>query len=289
MDNNIGYEMSDARLQLHLNVHEPIDLIDMTRAFQAVAFQYKRFMSDKAKSEGKKIADNEVKLYITKIENNCILAELAGAIAMLGGTVAIVGAVNTFVDFAGNLSKMIDWCKVVGKKGVIPKDIPYKKPEYDRVNELMKIAASHKDGELGLKVVEYNEKLQDASVHLKVTYSSDEAYYAQKGALLAMQGLEVTEDADHKNVSMYFYQTNTDDPKAFGRTGDKAVIRSISKDPLPVYFVSDLDQQKISYLIHEKNKNPFTISLNVDVNVELNRKDEPRFYRVIRVHDVYDD
>lgn len=282
-------DMSDARLQLHLNVHEPVELVDMTRAFQAVAFQYKRFMNDKAKAEGKKIADSEVKLYITRIENNCILAEVGAAVSIMGGTVAVVGALNTFIDFTGKLKKMIDWCASVGKEGKVPKDIPANKAEYDRLGALMKIAAEHKKGELGLKVVEYSEGSPEATVHLRIAYDSDEAYYAQKGALLAQRGLEETEEADHKNVSMYFFQTNTDDPKAFGRTGDKAVIRSISKEPLPVYFVSDLDQQRIAFLVHEKNINPFTITLNVDVNVELNRKDEPRFYRVVRLHDIYDD
>jgi hypothetical protein len=286
MDNN----MSNARIQLHLNIHEPIELVDMTKSFQAIAFQYKKYLVEEARAQNKKIDDSEVKLYITKIESNCILAELGGAIAILGSLFPLMNYTNVFVQFAQNVERTISWCRGVAKaESVDPKGIPYAKGDLDRVAQLTKIASECHGGELGIDVIEYVERETEKEkvVHLSVKYTSEEAYQARKGALVAMQALEYTADADHKNMLMYFYQTNTDEPKANGRTGDKAIIKSLHKKPLPVYFLSELDQQKITYLIHDEEHNPLKISLNVDVNVETDRNDKPIFYRVLRVHEIY--
>ena len=121
---------------------------------------------------------------------------------------------------------------------------------------------------------------------LKISYTSEEAFTARRGAIKAQKALEYTSDADHKSVLMYFYQTNVDDPKSTGRTGDKAIIRAIRDKPLPVYFVSELDQQKIKYMMADPDTNPFKASFVVDVNVETDRNDIPRIYRIMHVHEI---
>ena len=286
----MGNNMSSARLQIHLNVHEPIELVDMTKSFQAMAFQYKKYLTDEARAQNKKIDDTEVKLYITKIESNCILAELGSAIPILGMLFPLMNSTNVFVQFAQNIDAAVSWCRGVGKAETVdPKEVPYAKGDLDRVAQLTKIASECNGGELGIDVIEYAEQETEAekTVHLSIKYTSEDSYLARKGALVAMQALEHTADADHKNMLMYFYQTNTDEPKATGRTGDKAVIKSLHEKPLPVYFLSELDQQKITYLIHDEEHNPLKISLNVDVNVETDRNDKPIFYRVLHVHEIY--
>ncbi len=89
---------------------------------------------------------------------------------------------------------------------------------------------------------------------------------------------------------MYFYQTNIEDPKSTGRTGDKAIISSVSPEPLSVYVIPETDQQKIRYVLDDKSHNPLHTGFVVDVNIENDRKGRPRIYRVLRVHDViYDE
>lgn len=113
---------------------------------------------------------------------------------------------------------------------------------------------------------------------------------AERGAIIAIQALESREKADKEKVLMYFFQTNTDDPKSRGRTGDKAIIESISPDPLSVYVIPETDQQKIRYVLDDKIHNPLLTGFVVDVNIEKDRKGKPKIYRVLRVHDViYDD
>jgi len=65
--------------------------------------------------------------------------------------------------------------------------------------------------------------------------------------------------------------------------------QAIYEKPLPVYFISDLDQQKIRFIIHDEKRNPLKVSFNVDVNVEKDRNNTPKFYRIVNVHEIYTD
>ena len=177
--------------------------------------------------------------------------------------------------------------KNIGISGNIdPKEIPFSKAECSRFADLLEVVAKNNEGNLGLKVIEYTDNSKDAKVHLKIDFSSEEAYNARKGALIAQKALEYKGEADYRSVLMYFYQTNTDEPKAAGNTGDKAIIKSISHKPLPVYFVSEMDQQRIMYTLEDPRINLFKASLVVDVNVETDRNEVPKFYRIIHVHQI---
>ncbi len=279
--------ISPARIQLHLDVHEPIELMDLTLSFQALAFEYRKHLFEHVRSRGSEPNDADVKLFLTKIENKCILAELGGAVAILGTLFNLMDYVNIFVDFTSHLKAGIDYFKAIGVTGnVDPKEIPYTKAECGRFADLLDVVAKNKDGSLGINVIEYADGPSDAKVHLKVSFSSEEAYTARKGALIAQKALEYKGEADHRSVLMYFYQTNTDEPKATGRTGNKAIIKSISSKPLSVYFVSEMDQQQIVYTLADPKINHFKASLIVDVNVETDRNDIPRFYRIVHVHKI---
>lgn len=279
--------ISSARIQLHLDVHQPIELMDLTMSFQALAFEYRKHLFEHVRSRGGEPNDADVKLFITKIENNCILAELGGAVVILGTMFSLMDYVNIFVDFTNRIRVGIDYFKGIGVIGnAEPKEIPYSKAECGRFADLLDVVAKNKEGNLGIKVIEYIDESKEAKTHLTINFSSEDAYAARKGALIAQKALEYKGEADHRSVLMYFYQTNTDEPKATGRTGNKAIIKSISDKPLPVYFVSEMDQQRIMYTLADPKMNPFKASLIVDVNVETDRKEIPRFYRIIHVHDI---
>lgn len=254
----IGAGISKARIQLHLDVHEPIELMDLTLSFQAIAYEYRKHLFDHVRARGNEPNDEDVKLYLTKIENKCILAELGGAVAILGNLFSLMDYVNIFIDFTNRLKVGIEYFKALsGNSKVDPKDIPYTKAECARFSDLLDVVAKNKEGNLGIDVIEYTDTSSEAKVHLKVSFSSEEAYAARKGALIAQKALEYKGEADHKSVLMYFYQANTDEPRVTGRTGNKAIIKSISEKPLPVIFVSEIDQQKIMYTLAEPKMNLF--------------------------------
>lgn len=279
--------ISSARIQLHLDVHQPIELVEMTMSFNALAYEYKGFLMEKARESGRKPKSDDVKLYITKIENNCILAELGSGVAILGHLYSVMDYVNTFKDFSITLQKTIDWFCSIGRSGNVDIDkIELSKAQCSRYSNLLDVVANNSDGRLGINVIEYLDETPESKVHLTVSYSSEEAYEAKKGALICEKALEYRGDADHSKVLMYLYQTNTDEPKESGNTGEKAVISSISKKPLKIYWVSELDQQKISFHKSDADVNPFRCSYIVDVNVEVDRHDNPVFYRVVHLHEI---
>jgi len=279
--------MSTARIQIRLDTTQPVELVELALSFQAIAFEYRKFLSERMREKGARPDDSDVKLYITSLESGSILAELGSAWNILGQFFSVMDYVNIFVDFTKNIKGTIEYFRGIARAGSAdPKDVKYSKGECERISDVLRVIADSKTGSLGINVIEYEQSAKDAKSHLRIKFSSDEAFEARKGALLARKALEVTGDADHKNVLMYFYQTNIDDPKADGRTGDKAIIKSVWPKPLSVYFISELDQQKIRNVIHDSHLNPLKASYRVDVNVETDRNDVPRFYRVMNVHEV---
>lgn len=265
--------------------------MDLTISFNALAKQYRKFLADKARQDGHKVHDDDVKLFITKIENNCILAELAGAINIMGTLVSVMEYTDMFINFVKNIDTAIAYFKEIPLKKeaeIDPAQIPYSKKECQDMANFLNVVAKNEGGNLGLAVAEYakEEKGDIKKEHVKFVFTSNEALQAQKGALIAERALEYKSDADYKNVLMYFHQTNVENPKADGTTGDKAIIKAVSDKPLKVYFISDLDSDKVKSFIHDPLMNPFKASYRVDVNVEKDRNNIPLFYRVMRLHEI---
>lgn len=282
---------SDDRIEIHFDVHEPVELVELTLAFQGLGRDYKRFLQDRARSDGKKINVEDVKLYITKIESNCILAELAGGSSILGAVYSVMDYQNIFTDYVRNFRDTINYFRGLAReKEVRAAEIQTTKAGAQAISDLMGVVAGKsRTGKFALRARAGSETPDGHKVYLEIELTSDEAAEAQRGALIAKKVLDYRGDADHPNVLLYFQQTSTDEPKASGRTADKAIIRSISSEALPVHFASGLDQALINDMKDDPNQNPFKAAFRVDVNVEVDRHDQPRYYRVLHIHEVLPD
>lgn len=96
--------LGDSRIRLHFNVHEPIELVEMTLSFQAIAREYRSYLVGHVRESGGKAKDADIKLYVTKIESNCILAELGSAAEIMGAMFQVMDYKNIFIDFVKNIS-----------------------------------------------------------------------------------------------------------------------------------------------------------------------------------------
>jgi hypothetical protein len=281
------------RIRLHFNVHEPIELVEMTLAFQGLGYEYQTHLKNiAAEYEGKSSSKyNDVKLYITKIESNCILAELAPALPMLGDLAPIFTDIKTVSDFVKDTGKIIKWLIGLDEKDDLAiEDIPYQKRKISNVQSIVHLVAQNTDANLGLQSIKFESSSGEDRVAFDLNFTSDQCKQAEVGAVRVLKTLEVKSKADHERVLMYFHQTNREDPKGFGRTGDRAVINSINPKDKRVYIISELDQQKIRYVLDDKGHNPLHIGFVVDVNVETNPKGVPLIYRIVNLHDVlYDE
>jgi len=272
--------VSTARILLHFNVHQPVEIMDLTRALNSIARQYQKYVSDKLRED-----ISGIKLYITKIENNCILAELAGATDILGTLFSVMEYSNIFIEFIKNINDSIKYFKSLAPeqlKAISVKSIERSKRECEDIDNLLKVVSGNEKNKLGLSVVKYGTEEK----YISFEYKQDEIVSARKGSRLAQSILEEKGEADYKDVLMYFYQTNVGVSKVEGKTGEKALIKSVYHKELPVYIISDLDRERIMNLKDDPSMNLFKASYRVDVSVETDRNDIPRFYRVLNVHEI---
>jgi hypothetical protein len=284
--------VSAARIKLHFNIHEPIELTDLTLSFIAISAQYQKHLMSTVKGAGGKEKDPDVKLYITKIENNCILAELAGATDILGSLFSVMDYANIFVDFIQNINNSVQFFRGLPEKSIkdiTPESISHSKRECSQFDNLLKVVSNTKGGELGISVIEYNHETLTEKTYVSFRYSANEALEARKGAMLAMDILEEKRDSQYKNVLMYFQQTNSEESKTDGKTGEKAIIEAIYHKPLSVYIVSNMDRERIMGDKKNTDVNPLKVSYMVDVNVEKDRNGVPRNYRVLKINNTIAD
>ena len=81
---------------------------------------------------------------------------------------------------------------------------------------------------------------------------------------------------------MYWHQTNKDEGKDSGRTGDLATIPSISHNPVPVLFPPDNVFLKREMM--ETDQNPFNLGFYVDVHVQY-LDNEPITYGLLSLNE----
>lgn len=278
-------------MRLHFNVHDPVELVEMTLAFQGLGHEYQSYLKSHFLESDPKASTAEVKLYITRIESNCILAELAPALPLLGAIAPVLADVSTVHDFVKNTAQTIQWLIGLAKKKTVTADeIPFSRRRIGHLRDVVRLVAKNHNASLGLAAIKYEESSGQDRAVLEMSFNDNECRRAEQGATRALAALDVREKADREKVLMYFYQTNIEDPKSGGRTGDKAVIASISPEPLSVYIIPETDQQKVRYVLDDKGHNPLHTGFVVDVNIENDRNGRPKIYRVIRVHEViYDE
>lgn len=282
--------LSEDRIEIHFDVHEPVELTEMTLAFQGLGRDYRRYLRDRVRDEGGKIGDDDIRLYITKIESNCILAEFAGASHIVGAYFTLWDYQQIFIDYVKHFDVVTNYFKTLARaKDIQAADIECSKAGAQAIESLMALVAKTKKGKFALRARAGSESAGGNKVYAEVELTSDQAAEVQRGALIAQKVLDYRGEADHKNVLMYFQRTSTDEAKGEGKTDDKAMIRSISETALPVHFASELDQAKINDLKSDPHSNPFKAAYRVDVNVETDRKGVPRFYRVLHLHEILPD
>lgn len=289
--------MKSPRIRLHLNIHEPIELIDMTVAFQGLCYEFQNYVKTlevlrererlNRQDIDEPINSSDVKLYITKIENNCILAELAAGMQFLAPAVPFIQNVSDINGFVNNIKDAIEFFKGFGKSKT--KEIKYSKAETKHIKDLVDMVGKSKDGELGLSSIEYKHKSGEDEVSLDVRFNKSDCEKASIGANKAINILEAKGHADYEKVVMYLHTTSREEPKSGGNTSHRALINSISNKPKRVHVLSDVAKSKIQSVQDDKGHNPLLIGFVVDVNVETNPKGEPILYRVLNVYETIED
>ena len=274
--------ISDSRIELQFDVEKPIDLIDLTLAFQAFHRQYSKFVAVHLEEKNVEIpSEDSVRLYVTKIESNCIFAELAwfDPQTLLSGAVVLMDNANTVCEFLKSLTVYLEFFK--GKFDLPEGKQPGLRDSHD-FKDLLEPIMSAGDGAFKYRCAKYKNGIK--TIEAEVEHVSTEVVKAMNGIDARIALLEKKSSADHENVllSLESVQDKMVKPEK-KRTRDYGTIERISSKPLPIYWASEMDQQKV-----KSHPYPFKISIMVDVNVET-KHGEPRAYRIVSLRDIIDD
>ncbi|MBN8646828.1 MAG: hypothetical protein J0L55_02655 [Caulobacterales bacterium] len=284
--------ISESRVTIHFDVHEPIELMDFSNSLSALSFKYLKFFEDLARSKGQKnIDEQDVKLFITEIKTNCIFAELAPYTPYLAaGAASAASELNNLYDFVKNVYDTIKTLALFNSKSKISaRDVGFSKAELKAMQNLTKTVADSKNGEMSLglnKIITHPDGTNEEVKFICKNKLVKDAHYGSKKAL---EILENTDDAQYKNEILRLYQTGQEEAKKEGRTAHKGVIQDISKNDVPILFVSDLDRIKFENFKSDPLKNPLTASFIVDVNATTNSSGKVVAYRVLNLHDIIPD
>lgn len=279
-----------ARLEINFDVDQPVELVQLTLALQALARDYRRYANEAVRGSSLKVSDDDIKLYVTKVETGSIIAELGSAIQVLGTFLPLVAADSLFTNYVQFFGQTVSYLSsLVDRRNLKPSDISVTKSAAQAVADIMAVPASMPGAKLKLSAKVRAVDADGSEIAMQVSLTSEEAAQAQRGALIAQKVLDYRGDAEHLNVLLYLQQTSTDKAKSDGRTADKAIVNSISSKPLPVHFASALDLARVNDMKSDPFQNPFKAAFRVDLNVETDRNMAPKFYRVIHIHEVIPD
>ena len=280
----------EARLEVNFDVNRPVELVQLTLALQAMARDYRRYANDTIRESGGKVSDDDIKLYVTKVETGSIIAELGSAASVMGAFVPLLPVSPLFAGYVQFFGEAVSYFASLARRtGLKASDITATKSAAQAIADIMAVPASLVGSKFKLSAKIAGKDADGSQIVAQISLTSEEAAEAQRGALIAQKVLDYRGDADHQNVLLYFERTSTKGAKSDGRTDDKAVINSISPKALPVHFASALDAARVNDMKADPHQNPFKSAFRVDVNVETDRNQVPRFYRVVHIHEVIPD
>jgi hypothetical protein len=273
-------EDSEDRMIIRLDPGGPIDLEGLGASFAALARFYARHHGPT------KDADTTPRLFISKLENGSVVAEIVPYVVMLGQAVPFMHQAVVVADFTSRVGKAI---RAFSGTATAVVDVPSRDDAKD-IREFVRPLTGRKGASLQISHARYER--QDGDQRISVEYRFDETELNRAAltidAELATPALPPPADEQPstktvREAMLFFQQASRSAGKSSGRTADKAIIPTVSEKSLPVYFVKDagLKEQMV-----QGQSNPLTdTTYIVDADVQL-IDGEPKGYVVTHVHQV---
>jgi hypothetical protein len=274
-------EDSEDRMIIRLDPGGPIDLEGLGASFAALARYYGRHYHGPATEP-----DAAPRLFISRLENGSIVAEIVPYIVMMGHAVPFMQQAMVIADFTKRIAKVI---RAYSGEG----DPDVGKPSRDDaqdIREFIRPLTGRRGAGLQISHARYEHR--DGKKETVIEYSFEETELNRAAltidAELATPMLlpPVNKSPAVKpfsEVMLFFQQASRAAGKSEGRTADKAIVPAVSAKPLPVYFQKDAD---LKDQMVRGQTNPLTdTTFVVDVDVQM-VDGEPKGYLVTQVHRV---
>lgn len=275
-------QYSSTRIRLHIDIEEAIDIVDLSNALLALNKQYNKYLKSSAKTASESLNPEDAHLFLTKIENKCIEAEIAGATTtFLGAAMPLLKYHNTFRGF---IDYFTGYIKCFASRTFEKEP---SKSDCTDYSSFLEAASKARKGAIDMELVEYDQDTGEKKTELRYQFASDEVVKARQNALLLAEKGKEEESSDLKFQTLYFPQINANEstPHIEGaRSHDRGIVQNVTKKALPVFWASEMDSTRVkSYA-----GNPFKAAFIVDVNIGY-KGDNPTHYTIVNLHDIIED
>lgn len=266
-------DSSGAVLTLTLDNSEPIELSAFVGAFTSLAADYNRSLESKG-------LDGEAKIYVAEVRSGSIVADLFPVVAtafpaVAAGAAQAAQAVDFVNSWKDRLTKL--------SAGLVPDGLS--KSELKTFTEAVTAVANDPNGHQLLEAATFEDGKRQVKAAFK--FSTKDAKLIKDTIDGEFKRLEAPSEQVHPRVLMLFKRSDTGNAPLEKRSGERAVISSISEKDLPIMYASELAEERIKHEIRESDQNIYKKGFNVDVSVQY-KGEKPVVYKVIEVHQVID-
>ncbi len=283
-------DLSDLRLVIHFKTEEPINFVELSRSFLSVADLCESSVSKSMKKKGK---DNNIGLYVSNIENNCFVVEIAQivneiyqALSALDPDASKFEQLKVISQCARDFSTIMrEFMKVVDNKHSFKLSTKFPKKLATAVFNILSFLAKSDDGELDIKTMDY-EKSEDDRVDIIAEFSNKDLKKAKQGVDIVLDLYNKTSKKNHEKVLLKFVPASTKNPKGVAQAIFWGIVEKIHKeDSFPVYMSKDIGDEITNSMINEQT-NPFEVSYLVDVDAKKDREDKLKSYEIVKLHEI---
>jgi hypothetical protein len=261
MDENLD------RMIIRLDPGGPIDLAGLGASFAALARIYARHHGETAEE------DTAPRLFISKLENGSVIAEIVPYVVILGQAVQFADSAMVVSDFTKRIGKAIQAFSGETPPSEVIAAMPSKEDAQD-LRDFVRPLTGRKGAELRISHARFEQS--DGDKHTVVEYAFTET--ALNRAALTIDAelnatpqtlIAVNAEADATSsmteVMLFLQQASRAAGKVAGRTADRAIVPNVSSKPLPVYFQKDAGDLKGQMIDDNALKATFVVDLDVQI------------------------
>lgn len=173
-----------ARLEIKFDVDQPIELVQLTLALQAMGRDYRRFANDSVRAGGGKVSDEDIRLYVTRVQSGSVLAEMASAAPVMGAFLQVIDYQTLFANYVQFFGSTVEYFRGLSKRTDLKaSDIECTKAGANAIADMMAVAVAQKGG--SLHTCAGSRTAAGDEVYAEVHITHEQAAEAQRGALIA--------------------------------------------------------------------------------------------------------
>ena len=274
-------EYGDDRLIFRLQSDDKIELDNLGEGFAGLARHFRRYLED----SGINPSEAPSKLFVTDLKSGSVEFELATLASLYIYATAAADGVVIWSEFYERIHRVFDYLA-----GRAPRPSNYTRHDARDFDAFLRTIAGKKGARLNVRKARFSQT--DGRRKTIAEFDLDEQDVANAHMKLGVDLSDFDANAEpetsnntHKlenNVPFIWFRTDREKGKSSGQTSDRGIVATVSDRPLPVFFASEMENQKDQMI--KTRANPFKIVYTVDVAVEYDEEENPKSYTILTIH-----